>query len=140
MTEIPDTLAELVTLLLADDGVTSAVGQDDDLGSYVFGAELPEALNGDSPPPAVVLTFAGGPGRLKRLKLRRVRVDTTCYGPTLEVANRVHRVVREALENAPRTQTLLGVETSSDGALARDRWTQWPTCYASYLVLAAIDP
>lgn len=131
---IPDTLAELTTLLLADDAVAALVGE------HVHGGELPPEFNGDTPPASVVLSPAGGPGRRGALKLRRTRIDTTCYGPTLEITWAIHAAVREALENAPRSQTLLNIKVSSDGALARDRWTQWPTCYASYLVLAAIDP
>lgn len=131
---IPDTLAELTDMLLADTAVIALADEN------VFGGELPTELNVSMPVAAVVLSPAGGPGRRRALKLRRTRIDTTCYGPTLEAAWALHAVVREALENAARTATLLDIETSSDGALARDPVTQWPTCYASYIVLAAIDP
>lgn len=131
---IPDPIAELTDMLLADTAVVALVDEN------VFGGELPVELNVSMPVAAVVLSPAGGPGRRRALKLRRTRVDTTCYGPTLEDAWALHTAVREALENMARTSTLLDVETSSDGSLARDATTQWPTCYASYLVLSAIDP
>lgn len=131
---IPDPIGELATMLAADTAVAALAD------THVYGGELPRALNGDTPPTAVVLSPAGGPGRRKSLKIRFTRVDTICYGPTLEEAWALHLAVREALETMTRTTTLFSVETSSDGALARDATTQWPTCYASYGVLSAIDP
>lgn len=131
---IPDPIAELTDMLLDDTDVAALVG------THVHGGELPPSLNRTTAPTAVVLSPAGGPGRMKSLKIRWTRVDTICYAPTLADAWAIHIAVREALETMARTETLLSVETSSDGALARDATTQWPTCYASYGVLSAIDP
>lgn len=130
----PDPIEELQALLAADSAVVAlAVDR-------VYGGELDPDVNEQMPVAAVVLAPAGGPGRPGTLGVRRNRIDTICFGATLEQAWQLHIAVREALETMSRTDTLFSVETTSDGALARDATTQWPTCYASYSVLSAIDP
>lgn len=125
---IPDPVALARVLLLADAAVAALVGEN------VYGGELPDSLNAAMPAKAVVITPAGGPGRRGTLAYRRNRIDTVCYGATLEDAWSVHLAVREALETMTASGALRSIETSSDGTLARDPRTEWPSCYASYLV------
>lgn len=131
---IPDPIAELRTVLL-EDAAVAALADD-----RVYSGELRRDLNPSMPVAAVVLAPAGGPGRPGTLKVRRTRVDTICYGATLNQAWKLHLAVREALETiSRRLGALITIETSSDGSLARDQATQWPTCYASYTVLSAVE-
>lgn len=131
---IPDPLAELRTLLL-EDAAVAALAE-----TRVYSGEVPRDLNSSMAVAAVVLAPAGGPGRPGALKVRRTRVDTVCYGATLNQAWKLHLAVREALETiSRRVGSLISIETSSDGSLARDQATQWATCYASYTVLSAVE-
>jgi Protein of unknown function (DUF3168) len=130
---IPDPVALVRELLLADAAVAALAGDN------IFVGELPERLNASPPPAAVVIAPAGGPGRAGTLRYRRNRVDTVCYAATLESAWTLHLAVREALETMTVDGALRSIEASSDGALARDPQTQWPTCYASYLVGSVTD-
>lgn len=126
----PDPIAEIVAYLLADTAVQAIAGE------RVFG-ELPRDVNASMPVAAVVVTPAGGPGRPGVTKIRRTRVDTTCYGATVNAAWKLHLAVREALETLERREgALISIEITSDGSAARDPVTQWPTCYASYSVLS----
>lgn len=129
----PDIIAELVSLLL-DDTTVSDLTDD-----RVFSGELPETESVAMPRASVVVSPAGGPGRQGVEKWRRNRVDTICYGPSLGEAWTLHLAVREALETlARRSDAVISIEISSDGALARDPVKQWPTAYASYGVLSAV--
>lgn len=131
---VPDTLDDIRTLLLADAAVAAATS------SRVFSGELPEEESRLMPRAAVVVSPAGGPGRQGTTKYRRTRVDTTCYGATLHESWQVHLAVREALETlSRRDNSLISLEMTSDGALARDPLKQWPTCYASYRLLSPIS-
>lgn len=129
---IPDPIADIVTLLLADNAVAALVDE------RVFGAELPADEAKDMPRAAIVVSPAGGPGRPGTVKYRRLRVDTICFGADLLESWQVHAAVREVLETlAHRDSSLFSIEMSSEAANARDPVKQWPTCYASYRVLTA---
>ena len=124
---IPDPIAELRTLLLADTAVAALVG------TRVFHSELPESESANMPRQAVVLALAGGPGRHKTLKVRGLRLDTICYGATLYESYELHQAVREALETfPPPSGAVKSAEVVSDGQNARDPLKQWPVCFASY--------
>lgn len=132
---IPDPIAELRTLLLADTNVASLAG------TRIYGDEIEETDQTDMPQATVILREAGGPGRVAYNLYRQTRIDTLCYGATLSESAQLHRYVREVLETMNRpTGTLFSAEVSSDGRNARDPDTQWPLCIASYLVMSATDP
>lgn len=132
---IPDPIAEIRSLLLADADVASLAG------TNVFGDEIKESVRATMPAPVVVLLDAGGPGRAGFNLYRRTRIDTLCYGETLSQSAELHRFVREVIETMNRpTGTLFSAEVSSDGVNRRDPATQWPLCIASYLVMSATDP
>lgn len=124
---IPDPLADIRAFLLADAGVEALAG------TRVFIAEIPEAQAAGMPEATVVIAVAGGPGRPKTTKIRRLRIDTICYGETLHESKNVHDAVREALETLSHPiGSVKAVESASEAINARDSVKQWPTCYASY--------
>lgn len=129
---LPDPIGDLRTLLLNDGGVTA-------ITELIYGDELPEDQASIMPTNAVVLTRAGGLGRLKQMLTRTIRVDTTCYGATLYDSGALHDAVREALENLTRpTGCVKSVEMASEAVNGRDTVKQWPICYASYTVLTTV--
>jgi hypothetical protein len=133
---IPDPIAEIVTLLKDGTAVAALAG------ARVYGGQLPQAETGEQPRAAVVVSPAAGPGRAGVMKIRRNRVDTTCYGATLNQAWKLHLAVREALETMEPSldHHLLTIQTVADGALGLDPVTQWPTCYATYIARSATEP
>lgn len=132
---IPDPIEEIRTLLLADAAVTALAGE------RVFGGGLNLKVATAMPQASVVIKPSGGPGRRGYQKWRVTRIDTLCYGATLKESDTLHRNVREVLEQMNRpTPTLFSAEVSSDGSNAIDPIEQWPLCFASYLVMSAIDP
>lgn len=128
---IPDPVAELVSVLLADPDVAALVADN------VFGGGLTAEARNAMPTPAVVLAQAGGPGRRGFVKYRRQRITAICYGETLKESWDVHAAVREVLEGLRRTGSVFWAETISEGTNAIDPRTQWPTCLASYMVMSA---
>ena len=127
---IPDPIADIRALLVADAGVEALVG------TRVFHSELPESESASMPRQAVVVAQAGGPGRHKTLKTRSIRLDTICYGETLHKALLLHHAVREALETLAKTSgSVKSIESVTDGLNGRDPLKQWPVCFASYRVL-----
>jgi hypothetical protein len=129
----PDPIADIRALLLADDAVTALVDE------RVFHSELPANESASMPRKSVVIAGAGGPGRGKTTHLRRLRVDTICYGETLYESQKVHDAVRAVLENVERTSgSVKTIETNVEGQNARDPVKQWPVCFATYSVLATI--
>jgi hypothetical protein len=132
---IPDPVAEIRELLIADANVASLAG------TRVYGGGLADSARVGMPQATVVLKPAGGPGRRGYQKWRVTRIDTLCYAATLEESEQLHRYVRDVMENMNRpSPTLFSAEVSSDGANAIDPVEQWPVCFASYLVTSAIDP
>lgn len=129
----PDPLADIRALLLDDDAVSTLV---DD---RIFHSELPANESASMPRKAVVVAGAGGSGRRKTMHLRRLRVDTICYGETLYESQKVHDAVRNVLENLERTSgSVKTIETNVEGQNARDPVKQWPVCFATYAVLTTI--
>lgn len=130
---IPDPIAELIVLLEADTDVIALAGDN------IFGGSLTADAKQNMPQPAIVVAPAGGPGRRGYTNWRRQRVDTTCYGATLTQSWLLHLAVREVLENLQRNGSLFWAETLSDGTNAIDPRTQWPTCFATYMVASAAE-
>lgn len=127
---LPDPIADIRTLLLADAAVAAIAG------TRVFGGEIPENEAAAMPEATVVVKAAGGPGRPKFMKIRRIRVDTICYAATLHDSKQLHDAVREALETLDRPSgSVKSIEIASEALNARDQVKQWPTCYASYSAL-----
>lgn len=129
---IPDPIADIRALLLADPTVDGLVS------GRVYHSELPASESADPafPRQTVVVAQAGGPGRPKTLKTRTIRLDTICYGATLYESYQLHQAVREVVETlARRSDSVISVETISDGQNARDPLKQWPVCFASYRAL-----
>lgn len=128
---IPDPIADIRALLVADTTVSALVAD------RVYHSELPEPESPNMPQQAVVVAQAGGPGRPKTLKTRTIRLDTLCYGATLYESYQLHQAVREVVETlARRSNSVISVETVSDGQNARDPLKQWPVCFASYRLLS----
>lgn len=131
--EAPDPIADIRALLLADDDVTALVEQ------RVYHSELPEFETENMPRQTVVLAQVGGYGRRKRERVRRIRLDTICYGATLYDSQQLHDAVRDVLENLTRTYgSVKSIEMNSEGQNARDPFKQWPVCFATYTVLTTI--
>lgn len=129
----PDPIADIRALLLADNAVTTLVDE------RIFHSELPATESATMPRKAIVIAAAGGSGRRKTMHLRRLRVDTICHGETLYESQKVHDAVRNVLENLDRTSgSVKTIETNVEGQNGRDPEKQWPTCFATYSVLATI--
>lgn len=127
---LPDPIGDLAALLKADTGVLA-------ITSRIFSGGIPQSQQAGMPQATVVVKPAGGPGRPKLMLIRRTTVDTICYGASLHDAWQLHLAVREALETLDRpTGSVKTVEMASEAVLAIDASTEWPTCYASYRVLA----
>lgn len=130
---IPDPISDIRDLLLADSGVAALAG------ARVYHSELPADQSQGMPVKTVVLAQVGGPGRAKRTNLRRIHLDTICYGETLYESQQLHDAVREALEELARpSSSIKTIETISEGQNARDPLKQWPVCFATYSVLMSI--
>jgi hypothetical protein len=128
-----DPIADIRALLLADEAVSALVDE------RVFHSELPAKETADMPRAAIVIAGAGGPGRGKTTHLRRLRIDTICYGAALYESQRVHDAVRNVLENLERAYgSVKSIETNVEGQNARDPVKQWPVCFATYNVLTTI--
>ncbi len=130
---VPDPISEIIALLEGDNDVFALCGDN------VFGGGLPADARAALPQATVVVTAAGGPGRRGYNRYRSTRVDTTCYGSTLKESWDLHLAVREVLEGIRRSGSLFWAQTIADGANAIDKVEQWPTCFASYLVMSAAD-
>jgi hypothetical protein len=91
-----------------------------------------------------VLKPAGGPGARGYQLFGKKRIDVTCYGTTLDesweiylaVQPRLHQLKRVVLQNV----LLHEATEESAGSSGIDPFTQWPTTYSSWLLLAADIP
>lgn len=129
----PDPIADIRALLLADTDVEALVGE------RVYHSELPATESQSMPVKTVVLAQVGGPGRAKTTNLRRIHLDTICYGETLYESQQLHDAVREVLEDLARTSnSIKTIEIVSEGQNGRDPLKQWPVCFATYTVLTTI--
>lgn len=130
-----DPLPALRTVLLADPDVAALVD------GRVYNGGLPEDTEAAMPQACVVLNPAGGPTDRGSQQLSYFRVDTHCYGATLGEAWKLHLAVRPVFKQLDRQAVggvlLHAVTVSSDGALGIRPDTQWPVCYATYMVRVA---
>lgn len=137
MTQIVDVKSALIAFLKADADVTTQVG------TRVFGLELPRSETDNMPRKAVVLVASGGavPGyAAATLPVEAQRVDTYCYGATPFEAEEVRRAVYGALKAMSRTKqgsVLLHWAEPSGGPMSgRDPDLDWPVVWNSWQILA----
>lgn len=137
MTQIPDRLTALIAILKADAAVSAQVG------TRVFGGELPPAETASMPRKATVISHGGGLGVFGGgyQEYGDTRVDARCYGETPLEADDVWRAAYGALKQMRRTlQGTIYVHWArpSGGPLSlRDPDTDWPYVFSSFQVLAA---
>ena len=131
---IPDPMAALVTLLLESGGPVVA-----QVGTRVFGGELPDNENQHMPRKCVVLHFIPGGTRLADWTPRRGQgLETKCYGANYQEAMSVHLAVYETLQFLERraiSNMLLYSATLLSGPMHMiDPDTDWRYMLASYNV------
>lgn len=130
---IPDPIGDIVKLLKADTAVAASAG------TRVYAGGIPEKQQAAMPQATVVVKAAGGPGRRGYNRYRQTRIDTICYGADPHESWLLHCAVREVLELLRMTGAIFWATPSSDGTNAIDPTTQWPTCFASYIVQSATE-
>lgn len=135
---VVDPVAAIRTVLLADGGVAALVE------TRVYGGEVPEKDTNKMGRACVVVNASGGMGMSGGegyLELGKQRIDTICYGSTLNEAFTVYCAVHRALKQMHRRVAsgvlLHSAEPVSKGVTARDPVTTWPTTLASWSVLAS---
>lgn len=132
---IPDVLADLRSILIADSGVNALVA------GRVFVGELPAAQAASMPRKCLVIKDAGGPESNSFLTLHSQRFDAFCYGETPYEANKVRRAVYSSLKSLSRRaqgESLIHSVMVSGGAnFLRDPDTDWPMRVQSFLALAS---
>lgn len=133
---VPDPIGALVAFLKADADVAGEVG------TRVFGGELPRGETASMPRKAIVLTPSGG-GFIGSgyQEYGDIRVDLHCYGETPKEANDVWRAVHPALKQLRRAlqgPCLLHWARPAGGPLTlRDPDADWPFTLATYQILVA---
>lgn len=132
---IPDVLADLRSILIADAEVNALVA------GRVFVGEIPGAQAASMPRKCLVIKDAGGPENNGFLTLHSQRFDAFCYGETPYEANKVRRAVYSSLKSLSRRAqgaSLIHSVMVSGGALfQRDPDTDWPIRVQSFLALAS---
>ena len=132
---IPNPIAGLVTMLKADADVTTQVG------TKVFGAELPPDETVNMPQKCIVVSPAGGLGQQDYMKLMRLRVDIKAYGTTPATAWDVFLAARNALRQITgkvhSTVLIHDVTVGSGPVQLRDNDLEWPLVVSSYNVLVS---
>lgn len=138
MSEAADPLGALRAYLLADTGLDTAVDgrvrclrlHDDDVAAMSVAA--------------IVLKPAGGPGAKGYQQFGKRRVDVTCYGSTLDESWDIYLTVQPLLQQLRRAVyqgvLLHNATEESAGSSGIDPFTQWPTTYSSWILLAADVP
>jgi hypothetical protein len=136
---IPNPITAVVAFLKADAEVTTQVG------TKVFGAELPDTETTNMPQKCLVVAPAGGPGGglfgNSRMQLNRIRVDIKGYGTTPETSWDVYHSAYDALKQL--VQTKQGTVLLEDASVAggpvqlRDNDLEWPLVMGSFEVVVA---
>ncbi len=132
-----DPILALREFLLADLSVTT------EIGSRVYGGELPKNQVSSMPVKAIVVNLAPGASSFGGgyQEFSDIAVDTTCYGATPHEAFQVWRVLYPALKQMRRNikqQAMLHWANRSAGPLPlRDPDTDWPFIFGSWQVLFA---
>ncbi len=135
MSRSPSPIAALVEHLKADTTVA------DDVGTRVFGSEIPEDERSSMPEATVVVKRAGGLDVIGQgfQEYGDIRVDVLCYAATPFLADELALAVQPALKQLRRTvyeDCVLHWARASGGALPlRDPDTDWPIVVSSWQVL-----
>lgn len=135
----PDAVTAIRDFLKADSGVAAIAS------TRVFGSDLPR-VEADSMPRAAIVVRPSGGGVMgvTGTGWSDHRVDIDCFGDTPYNAWLLHKAARAALRNMK--SQVVGItlvkwaKSSSEGTLARDPVTDWPTAMSSWQVLISESP
>lgn len=137
MTQITDAREAIITILKADSDVATEVG------TRVFGDELPRSETDSMPRKCVVVAPGGGtpPGFASAtLHVEVQRLDVFCYGETLYEAEEVRRAVYGALKGITRqvaSNVMVHWARPAGGAASgRDPDADWPVKWNSWQIMA----
>ncbi len=132
---IPNPLAAIVAFLQADATVTSEVG------TRVYGAELPPSEATAMPRKTIVVQAAGGPSDRSRIRHQIIRVDVKGYGTTPTTAWDVYYAAYDALKQMGRTKqgTVLLYDAIPVGGpiQLRDADLEWPLLFGTFIISAS---
>ena len=135
MTAAADPFGALRTILLADSDVDTACG------GRVFCFAVPKAEVKAMPRAAVLLKPAAGPRARSYQELTRQRVTVDCIGDTLDVAWDLWLTVKPVLNQVERVTAanalIHSATMEAEGVNGVDPFTQWPTTFSSWIVLAS---
>ncbi|MED5546200.1 MAG: DUF3168 domain-containing protein [Pseudomonadota bacterium] len=137
---MPDVVAAIVALLLADADVAGQVG------ARGFGGELPADETASMPRKAFVVRASGGAsltgGSFAEVDAQRLDVFT--FGATPAEAGALSDLISLKLRRVERTvsaQTLIHWVKSAGGySSGREPVTEWPRTFRSFQVLHALGP
>jgi hypothetical protein len=136
---VADPITALRDWLLATPSVAA------DVGTRVFGGELPEAEAASMPRAAIVLRPAGGTsltaGSFSRHDTQRI--DLLAYGATPQEADALARKCRPLIADL-RRQVISGclihwVDVAGGLSARRDRDTVWPFAFQSFQIFHALE-
>lgn len=143
MTQISDQRAAIIAILKADTDTATEVG------TRVFGDELPRSEADNMARKCIVVTPSGGAmptWAAGTVKLEIQRLDIVCYGATLYEAEEVRRAVFGALRAVERVVSAGvlvhwanlagGAVTNRDGPDTDwpSKWNSWQVCSAEQAV------
>lgn len=131
---MPDPLVAVITLMKADAGIIAQVG------TRVFGEELPRSEVPNMPRKAVSLHSNGGRYGNDDLKVSPYRINTHCYGATVYESKQVDLAVYEFFKNLKRRGIAAGggilLANAETGPFTlRDPDTTWPYVLTTYRCL-----
>lgn len=133
---IPNPLAAIVTMLLADADVTA------ECGTNVFGGELPRDETGSMPQKAIVVQASGGPAQNDYMRIMPQRVDIKAYGTTPTTAWGPYLAARDALRRlngvVHSEVLMLSAKVESQPVQLREPdGLEWPFVLGSFTVLVS---
>lgn len=132
----PDPVAAVIALLKADASITSQVG------SRIFGGELPQSEAISMPRSAIVVKSAGG-GFMGSgyQEWHDVRLDLSCYAATPGAAHALYRAALPVLKHLERSEwagcCLYWAKQSGGPVSMRSAETDWPLCFSSWQILVS---
>ena len=133
MAIIPNPITAIVAFLKADTDVATEVG------TRVFGAELPEDETVLMPRKCLVIAGSGGPATgLSRLSINTIRIDIKGYGPTPELAwgpyLAAHNALKQLVPTKQDTALLYDAHVAGGPSQLRDSDLEWPLVFGSFEV------
>ena len=134
----PDVVAAVIALLMDDDEVIEYIGTGE---SAAIANALPVADEATMPKPYLVVAHSGGSGGMGArswMDLDAARVDIRAYGVDPSRAADLARRVKRAMKSMARevyAGVLLHDSVESGGIVeTSEPDTNWPVCFASYVV------